>query len=50
MAKLTEKQLKERLESIEAARDDKFQKELAALCKKYGRRLNPVVQLEIKRV
>lgn len=50
MGKLTEKQLKERLERIEAIKDDKFQKELELLCRKYNRRLHPNVSLEIKRV
>jgi len=50
MARLTEKQLRERLEAIEAKRDEEFTQAIKDVCKKYNRRLNPITQLEVKRV
>jgi len=50
MARLTEKQLKERLEAIEARKDEEFTQAIKDVCNKYNRRLSPVVQLEVKRV
>jgi len=61
MARLTKKQLEERLEAEETKIDERFTEALQALCKKYKRGLSPKIgafsageapqiQLEVKRL